>query len=257
MSHMPHGVKFRVEFVLENDDELDAYEPPTTTSNISHLSMNIVDYFDLNHCTLVLNNTLKSLTLPHLSKLSFSVREFPRDRICWPHAGFMACAHRSSFQTSLESLLLEEVVITEVELLACLAAVPSLKYLSIGDHQSIPGSHGEEKDHGVDHHLTTNSLLSKLTLVPGSASLSAQALIPNLRTLTFRSRLQFDDNVFLDFVLSRRVQPTSRPLTCLVEWLAGDFREIDVDVSARLRELRAGREAIVCFSAGYSGNSED
>ncbi|KAJ7641044.1 hypothetical protein FB45DRAFT_1053668 [Roridomyces roridus] len=261
MSRMLHGTTFGIEFFLanllhdedeDNDDadELLNFEPPTTTSNIRHLSMEITEYFAPQHCILVLNNTLKSLTLPYLSKLSFSTTEYPLTQIHWPHTGFMACAHRSSFQTTLESFLLKKVVITDVQLLACLAAVPSLQHLSIGDHQTIP--RGEEKAYGVDYHLITDSLLSKLTLGTTVGS-QQQPLIPNLRTLECNSRLKFDDGVFLDLVLSRRtVQPSTDtpPFTCEVECLVGHCREIDSAVSARLRELRVRREVIVRFSAG-------
>ncbi|KAJ7641061.1 hypothetical protein FB45DRAFT_862325 [Roridomyces roridus] len=261
-SRMLHGTTARFEFVLNSGTDSSrfvAFEPPSTTSNIGELLMQIAEHLAPAHGTLFLNNILRSLTLPHLCELSFCATKFPRNQIYWPHIGFMACVHRSSFQTTLKSLLLEQVVITEVELLACLAGLPALQCLSIGDHQTIAGFHGGGKHYGVDHHLITDSLLSKLTLSTAPVGSQSPPLIPNLRMLKCHSRLQFDDSVFLDLILSRRAEPSSdSPMFgCKVRWMAGHFREIDSAVSARLRELRVLEEAIVCFFSAELEDSED
>ncbi|KAJ7641045.1 hypothetical protein FB45DRAFT_1021826 [Roridomyces roridus] len=129
-----------------------AQQPPSTASNISRLSMEIAE-----HCVLVpLNNPpIAHPTRPFRTILH--IRIFPSHVSIGPTQASLPC--RPLFlpdQLNLRCLLLE-VVITEVKLLACLAAVPSLQRLSVADHHAISSAIDET---GVNQHLITNSLPS-------------------------------------------------------------------------------------------------
>ncbi|KAF7364477.1 F-box domain-containing protein [Mycena sanguinolenta] len=130
---------------------------------------------------------LANLTLPCLENLTF--RSDYSSPLPWPHADFLALSSRSSFHTHLLSLNISDFAIAAAELAECLSALPSLQWLEISD---------DHRD-GVEP-IITNSLLSSLAL---QSDLS-ETLLPHLRHIVFRrSRLQFDDNVFLSFLLSR------------------------------------------------------
>jgi hypothetical protein len=84
--------------------------------------------------------------------------------------------------------------------------------------------------------IIKNSLLSSLTRQP-----DLQPLLPHLRHLVFRrSRLQFDDNVFLSFLLSRvshRQDESVSGFEVDVSRLRGCRRNLEPGVIARIREL--------------------
>jgi hypothetical protein len=86
--------------------------------------------------------------------------------------------------------------------------------------------------------IINNFLLSSLTQQP-----DLQAILPHLRHLVFRrSRLQFDDNVFLSFLLSRVSRRPDDSASCFdvdVSRLRGCRRNLEPGVTARIRELYA------------------
>ncbi|KAJ7641038.1 hypothetical protein FB45DRAFT_1053662 [Roridomyces roridus] len=250
MSTMPHGREFRFQLWLGNVGHwtktvLETFVAPPTTSNIAELSAEFADYCDAQDCRVALNKLLACLTLPHLRKLSFDAQEFPNSQVYWPADGFLALAKTSPLASKLQSLDLGVVVLSQAELFSCLAGLPSLQSLCIADHQTI--HEGPRNSYGVDHHLIDDALLSRLALT------TEQPLVPNLRTIMLRTRLQFDDTALLDFLRSRRrpraddVTPPS-PFTCEVQSLRGRFRELDPTVCEQLRELRIRREVLVMFS---------
>ncbi|KAJ7157834.1 hypothetical protein C8R46DRAFT_1355461 [Mycena filopes] len=130
-----------------------------------------------------LGTLFQSLTLPRL-KLFRLVRKglFPR----WEQSPFLDFVSRSALQTTLTSLRID-VVITDHELLECLAALPLLEKLYIADSDE-------------DHHpaVLTDHLLQMLK--GGSDN---TCLVPALFSLQFTSRFTFNNALFWDFVASR------------------------------------------------------
>ncbi|KAJ7696701.1 hypothetical protein B0H17DRAFT_1052770 [Mycena rosella] len=246
MSRMPHGTHFRLEFFLRNstDEEvLDMHIPPTA-SNIARLSMEVRDYFDSRYGVQTLDSIFTALTLPHLLELSFRSEQYPYSLMHWSHPAFLGLSTRSAFHTHLQSLHLSHVVITESELVESLATLPLLQRLSISDHQIIRvrRDEGTSQTYAVDALLITDSLFAKLTL-----NANSPPLVPHLRVLTCQSRLQFDDNIYLEFLLSRRRQTPSdaTPFLSQMFWMPGNHRELDASVVAQLRELQI-HKAVMC-----------
>ncbi|KAJ7190270.1 hypothetical protein GGX14DRAFT_606120 [Mycena pura] len=162
---------------------------------------------------------LANLTLPCLETLRFRSNYY-LSPIPWPHAEFLALSSRSSFHTHLRSLKIDDFSIGAAELAECLSALPSLQWLAISD----------DRRDGVEP-VIQNSLLSSLTQNP-----DVQALLPHLRHLVIRSRLQFDDNVFLSFLLSRVSHRQDDSVSCfsvVVSTLPG-CRSLEPSVDARI-----------------------
>ncbi|KAJ7488511.1 hypothetical protein B0H11DRAFT_2012933 [Mycena galericulata] len=192
-----------------------------TLSNVATLSIE----FPQPSCAPDVTDILANLTLPCLENLTF--RSDYSSPVPWPHADFVFLSSRSSFHTHLRFLNISDFSIGAAELAECLSALPSLQRLEISDDHRA----------GVEP-IINNSLLSSLTQDP-----DLQALLPHLRHLVFRrSRLQFDDNVFLSFLLSRvsrRRDDSVSGFEVDVSWLRGCRRNLEPGVIARIRELCA------------------
>ncbi|KAJ7657205.1 hypothetical protein DFH06DRAFT_459185 [Mycena polygramma] len=244
MSRLPHGLDVRLELFLGRWTRYNNNLPnilPATTSNIAGLSIDTRDYFKPEECVAALSDIFTSLTLPHLRALKFVSEEAPSSLMYWAHSPFLALATRSSFSTNLNSLHLCDVVVTEADLLDALAVLPALQDLEISDHRVV-------RHHGVDRLLITDSLLTALTLTPTP---DAPRFVPLLRSLLCHSILQFDDHVFLEFVLSRRRPATesdSVPFASRLYWWPGHRRALDVGVAAQLRELCIRKELVWDFA---------
>ncbi|KAJ7263953.1 hypothetical protein C8J57DRAFT_420627 [Mycena rebaudengoi] len=193
----------------------------STLSNVGTLSIE----FPQPSCAPDVTDILANLTLPCLENLTFRSDYF--SPLPWPHADFLALSSRSSFHTHLQSLNISDFSIGAAELAECLSALPLVQRLEISD---------DHRD-GVEP-IINNSLLSSLTQQP-----DLQALLPHLRHLIFRrSRLQFDDNVFLSFLLSRvsrRRDDSFSGFEVDVSRLRGCRRNLEPGVIARIRELCA------------------
>ncbi|KAJ7901403.1 hypothetical protein B0H13DRAFT_2663988 [Mycena leptocephala] len=241
MSRMPHGIEFRLELFLSNwtDDNITGIDVPPTVSNILSFSMNIRDYFEPEHCLRALSDILGCLTLPHIRDLKFRSEESPFSLLYWSHSAFMGLATRSSFQTHLHTLALCDVVVTQAELVEALGVLPLLQHLEISDHEIIRG-------HGANQLLITDYLLSALTL----KAPHTQRLAPLLQSHLCQSLLQFDDQVYLDFLLSRRRQAPSdsAPFVSRMYWQPAHRRAFDAGVVARIRELCIRKELVCDFS---------
>ncbi|KAF7335252.1 F-box domain-containing protein [Mycena sanguinolenta] len=236
MSRMAHGAAFR--FAFYGTDRISLLDLPPISSHIIHLSVEIMETIEERDVIRILGHILASLTLPHLRDLSFRSEYFPSNLMNWPQTAFLDLARRSSFNNHLHSLHLWQIVIADTELITCLLALPVLESLAISDQRTT------SYYAGVNHHLITDTLLSRLTLQPVSPP-----IIPRLRSLLCRTRLQFNDTVFLEFLLSRRVEQPSDvpPLICEMRSLPGRHRELDQAVAERVRELRVRQEVIVLF----------
>ncbi|KAF7348874.1 F-box domain-containing protein [Mycena venus] len=235
MSHLSEANIFSLQFYLDDwtshrshNIDLDI---PHTSSDVGHLSIELLGQFFRHHCQQALGGIFAGLTLPLLRELTFKSEIYSRFPFVWPQQQFLALCQRSSFHTHLQSLSLFHVHITEAHLLQCLPLLPALINLAIADHERIRGR-------GVNLTLITDTLLRALTLTSTNPDAD---LVPRLRTLNLRSRLEFSDTVFLDMILSR-VQAGARDrFTCVLgilpHWTEG--RRMDDAVIGQLRELAA------------------
>ncbi|KAJ7692090.1 hypothetical protein B0H17DRAFT_1284598 [Mycena rosella] len=225
-----HALKFRLE--LDSDmfsaDDVPGLGIPRTSSNITSLSSRALHEGRERH-----------LQGPYTPPSSGS--DLPVGKADCPYALVTPripqplCTLLISHPSSAESLDLGHVLILEAELIESLATLPLLEQLTISDHDIVPKA----------HLLITDSLLSKLTLAGNSPP-----LIPDLRSLTCNSLLEFDDTVYLDFVLSRRHQvPGLAPFLNRMRWLPGRPSRRDRSVVARLNELCTQKQVFSEFSS--------
>ncbi|KAJ7466362.1 hypothetical protein FB451DRAFT_1260722 [Mycena latifolia] len=193
----------------------------STLSNVGTLSIE----FPQPSCAPDVTDILANLTLPCLENLTF--RSDYLSPLPWPHADFLTLSSRSSFYPHLRSLNISDFSIGAAELAECLSALPLVQRLEISD---------DHRD-GVEP-IIKDSLLSSLTRQP-----DLQALLPHLRHLVFRrSRLQFDDNLFLSFLLSRVSHQRDDSIPAFevdVFWLREYRRNLEPGVIARICELRS------------------
>ncbi|KAJ7633629.1 hypothetical protein DFH06DRAFT_1337123 [Mycena polygramma] len=231
MSRLSSANRFTLQFYLDDFTSSRSHilelgiQP--TSSDVGHLTIELEGEFFKHHCQQALSAIFAALTLPRLERLNFKSEEYPRFPLVWPQPQFIALGQRSAFHTTLRSLCLFHVHITEAQLLQCLTALPALTSLAIADHERISGR-------GVNLELITDALLGALTKTSDTP-----CLVSELDAFSVRSRLQFTDSVYLNFVLSR-IRPERRftaALDILPHWTAG--RAIDAAVLTRLRELVA------------------
>ncbi|KAJ7189021.1 hypothetical protein C8R46DRAFT_1341639 [Mycena filopes] len=156
-------------------------EPPVL-SQINNLAVHLMGESSVEHP--ILGTLFQSLTLPRLDMFFLVCTGFfPR----WEQGAFLDFASRSSLQTTLMLLHIDVVVITDHELLECLATLPLLEELYIADS-------GDDSDPA----LLTDHLLQML--IGGS---DGSCLVPSLCYLELTSRLTFREDVFYDFIASR------------------------------------------------------
>ncbi|KAJ7474007.1 hypothetical protein FB451DRAFT_1466459 [Mycena latifolia] len=203
---------------------------PHITAKIAGLSLVVVTGSSSTNVGSTLAKIVESLTLLGLKELGFKAVEYPQLPLPWLHTQFLALAARSSFDTHLQDLDLYHSIIPEAELIQCLGALPSLERLAISNHLSIEVG-------GGDHLLITDTLLTHLTWTPHSA-----CPVPHLRSLRFQTLLQFDNEVFLSFLLSRL--PFSNEILCL----PGHRRDLDSGVVTRIDELRFQKSLVFSFT---------
>jgi hypothetical protein len=152
----------------------------------------------------------------------------------WPHLQSLAFFSRSSLSHSLKVLEIPNVVITEDVLAQCLGVLPALEKLVVSD---------QYRYYDIFNHLITDSLLRRLTWTPDPS-----CLVPRLNFLVCRTMFNFDDDVFLEFVLSR-LEPGRKadgPFNIsLVLYNEGGYEcESSPALAQRLRELQAQKQVV-------------
>ncbi|KAJ6468498.1 hypothetical protein C8R47DRAFT_804814 [Mycena vitilis] len=235
--------RFTLQFYLDDftsnrSHKLDLSIEPTA-SDVGQLKIELVGEFFTHHCHQALGAIFTALTLPRLEGVDFESEQYPRFPFAWPQGPFLALAQRSAFHTTLHSLCLFHVRITEAQLLQCLAALPALTKLAIADHERIHGD-GANVGRGVNLELVSDTLLIALTKASDTP-----CLVPELDTFSVRSRLRFTDSVLQDFLLSR-IEPGrgfTAKLDILPHWTDG--RRIDTAVVTKLYELVARGELTI------------
>jgi hypothetical protein len=186
------------------------------------------------HAKRVLGQIMSSLTLPYADEICFESNH-PSPPLSWSHDEFMALILRSSSPTSITTLDLMNILITDDQLLECLAALPALEELSISDCVT-----------GTENVVITDKFLRGLTLTP-----TTEGLVPGLQGLQMTSLLCFNDSVLVDFVTSHLVggRTDSGPFECHIWSFAGHERQLSQEIHARLKELIARRELEFCLRA--------
>ncbi|KAJ6555704.1 hypothetical protein DFH09DRAFT_1491975 [Mycena vulgaris] len=208
---------------------------PPVTSDISVLIFTSQGFSPV-HARRTVGKILESCTLPSLTELGFTVgypeEDHPSFRLPWPHPEFLSLSERSSFQDHLLAFDLYRVVITEGQLLESLSSLTALERLAIANEQD--DLTGESKEL-----LITDTLLAAL-----NRNLQTPPL-PRLRSFNCRSILQFDDKVYLDFLLSRL--SIAHPFECELLWLRDHHRQLDPRVSTGIQFLRAAKRLLFLF----------
>ncbi|KAF8145509.1 hypothetical protein K438DRAFT_545481 [Mycena galopus ATCC 62051] len=153
LSLLPAATKFYLDLFnhphLEKCLEIDL-EPKT--SNVSAFTVQFFNELELRHSKAALACFFQHLTLPLLKQLRLEAQFYPSPQLLWPHAEFLALAARSDFDFHLTSLEIYQVLITEEQLLECLAGLNSLERLAISDHPT------EEGKGAADGPLITDTL---------------------------------------------------------------------------------------------------
>ncbi|KAJ7274957.1 hypothetical protein C8J57DRAFT_238371 [Mycena rebaudengoi] len=152
----------------------------------------------------------------------------------WPHLQSLAFFSRSSLSHSLKVLEIPNVVITEDVLAQCLGVLPALEKLVVSD---------QYRYYDIFNYLIIDSLLRRLTWTPDPS-----CLVPRLNFLVCRTMFNFDDDVFLEFVLSR-LEPGRKadgPFNIsLVLYNEGGYEcESSPALAQRLRELPAQKQVV-------------
>ncbi|KAJ7902271.1 hypothetical protein B0H13DRAFT_2335699 [Mycena leptocephala] len=213
MSHLSGANNFSLQFYLDDGTSNEPHNLDLairhTSSNVGHLAIELLGEFFRNQCKQALGSIFAGLTLPRLEGLTFDSEKYPPFRLSRPPpiAMLVPCAYNGGAASLL----------------------PALPARIDDPRNCRPRAHPRAWS---NLELITDTLLVALTKTS-----NARCLIPRLDTLSLRSRLQFDDSVYLDLVLSR-LQPERKftsVLGILPHWTEG--REIDNAVVARLREM--------------------
>ncbi|KAF7375348.1 hypothetical protein MSAN_00422000 [Mycena sanguinolenta] len=243
MPLLPSAAEFRLAIQLI-DNPPDWSQMASVTSNISTFYLHLMEDFDTEHSLVVLQCILNALTLPCLTLFELESCEYPRCPLLWPHHAFLTLCARSSFDSTLRTLEIYDVHITEAQLLECLSHLPSLERLAISDHQPVAPI-SARAGVGADEVLVTDTLLVKLTRTADS---DAPSLVPCLSSLGCQTLMRFDDRVLLALAVSRISDDSdggqaqsatgSRHFSIELSWLPNHERKIDETVLARLDSLK-------------------
>ncbi|KAJ7288969.1 hypothetical protein C8J57DRAFT_1707227 [Mycena rebaudengoi] len=188
---------------------------------------------DVNSAELIFANILAHLALPNVSDFCLAAKS----PCLLGSDALYDLASRSSFDSSLTVLELNQVGILDGALLQLLPGLPRLRYLYICD---LPAAGPDDPERVI----ITDLLFLSLTSKPGT-----QPLVPNLKFLSLSSLLRFRDDIFLDLVTSR-VFPClddEEPFHVDLLWLPGHKRELDRSCHRQLSELSCQNKLAFIF----------
>ncbi|KAJ7655419.1 hypothetical protein B0H17DRAFT_1146464 [Mycena rosella] len=220
MAQLPPASEFRAQLHLEAIRAVLPLDLPAIESQIGALDIELMkDQNDDSYHAL--GALFEAITLLQMQRLTiFGMPQVGlHNQLCWPHPAAQALFARSGSRRTLRTLCIPDVVITEAELLECLAELPALEYLFISDHPSLAAASN------VPHLLITDSLLEALT--PSLAN-PADCLLPRLKIVEFRTLGRFSDSALLDFVGGRLTLRDKAGFECAVLWFPGHPRKPDV-----------------------------
>ncbi|KAJ7146881.1 hypothetical protein C8R44DRAFT_973482 [Mycena epipterygia] len=164
----------------------------------------------------VIGAVLACLTLPFLGQLELA-GELDEPPLVWHQSHFLDFAARSDLHVHLTSLVINKTLITDADLLQCLAGLPLLEQLIAADCE------GEDAVHVV----ITDELLQGL-----------RSVAPRLDFVCLTSLLHFTDAVYWEFV-TERLAPDDATLEIKIYWLPRRTRELTPEFFARAEELEA------------------
>ncbi|KAJ7602298.1 hypothetical protein DFH06DRAFT_1259087 [Mycena polygramma] len=192
---------------------------PSLSSDIQSLHLQLGVSHLPAHASQVVGLVFKSLTLPCLRALNIMPMSDPGPPPVWHSEHFLELADRSSFHSHLTRLHID-AVITEQELLRCVAVLSLLEELCLCDCRDS------------EHDLITDTLLQGL-----SRNAENTTLLPSLAVLCLTSRLRFTDAMFLDFVSSRLPSTFGECFQAEVWWLPDRHREFPPQLVEQLSIL--------------------
>ncbi|KAJ7093839.1 hypothetical protein B0H15DRAFT_947177 [Mycena belliarum] len=168
---------------------------------------------------LALEELFSALTLPRMSRLALFGMLVPKtySPLLWPHSAACAMLKRSGSCTMLRALCIQDVVITEAELLELFPLVPALEFLALSDHPSSVIALASVRSDNV---VITDRLLKALTPATDDTS-SYPWFLPRLECADFRTLGQFSDQVLEDFVGDRLIFRDNKGFACAFLWLPG------------------------------------
>ncbi|KAJ6513658.1 hypothetical protein C8R47DRAFT_616875 [Mycena vitilis] len=191
---------------------------PSLSSDIQTLGLQLGVSHLPEHASQAIGLVFESLTLPMLRGLKLMpMPDWPPP--VWHSEHFLELADRSSFHSHLTRLHID-AVITEQEVLRCVAVLPLLEELSLCDCRDS------------EHNLITDSLLQGLS---GNAENTRP--LPRLAILCFTTRLRFTDTTFLDCVSSRLPSTFDECFRAEVRWLPDRHREFSPELVEQLSNL--------------------
>ncbi|KAJ6468210.1 hypothetical protein C8R45DRAFT_464208 [Mycena sanguinolenta] len=240
MSLLPIAAEFRLGIHLIDDPEdwSDHKIELAIVSNISTFNLRLMSDFDTEGSLVVLECILQALTLPLLTRFELESMEYPHTPLLWPHRAFLALSARSSFDSTLRTLEIYDVHITQAQLLECLLHLPSLERLAISDHQPVAHilTSAVVGAYGV---LITDAVFLTLTRTADTS-----CLVPRLSSLGCRTLMRFADPALLALAVSRlsdagqSKNANGRHFGIELSWLSGHGRKLDEAVLARLNALK-------------------
>jgi hypothetical protein len=189
ISDLPRTATCRLEIHVTSSDNEHPLGLSPVVANIHALVLAVIDPNPY-HAGDVLGEIFDSLIIGVQKLTILTTLSTFHLRLHWPHPQSLAFFSRcSSLSHILKSLNIRDVIITEEDLIQCLGELSALEDLLISDH--------------LRPRLVTDTFLHRLGWTSDPA-----CIVPRLKSLTCRTFLEFDDNVFLDFVLSR-LHPTT------------------------------------------------
>ncbi|KAJ7134084.1 hypothetical protein C8R43DRAFT_929815 [Mycena crocata] len=240
LEHLQDSASFHLSVLYDGRDSLDLIQPrlSTVVAQVPSLSISLVreGHPDPAFTTTLLVYVLRNLSLPSLRHLSFAAPDGePVIWAVWPDSG-LPWSFRHASASTLISLDLTKILITEALLFETLSILPRLETLTLADYDDI--------ELGPPAFLISDELFQRLAWTPADT-----CLVPRLRALNCRTYFQFTVEVYVEFLRSRldEVGAGSAPFTSMMQPLFRRKPDFAPEVVAQLRVwTRAGR---LVFSA--------
>ncbi|KAJ7753801.1 hypothetical protein B0H16DRAFT_1690703 [Mycena metata] len=171
---------------------------PALVSDVQSLAVRFSPPFPSLEKYQVVDEFLQCVTLRRATALRFE--SGPKYPLLWPHSAFVDFSWRSSLHDTLRTLKISNIVISATQLLECLSGLPRLESLSISDSRHRGSSYTVAIFEDPEMFLVNDILLQGLTLAADSAD---ESHVPHLHSFECKTFMQFEDEVYLDFIASR------------------------------------------------------
>ncbi|KAE9392468.1 hypothetical protein BT96DRAFT_1000342 [Gymnopus androsaceus JB14] len=154
---------------------------------------------------------INPLSLPGLNSLHIEANsDYPPTR--WPAVPMFDLLEKSCCKIDLTVLSFIDVYISNVELISFLHNTPSVEGLTVCDH-----SFHDYIEPNASAFPVTPTFISRLHAFweDHTYRRPLTSFLPNLRRLSLRSRMNFEEHTFVEMVTSRWISPDSMPHTKL------------------------------------------